>query len=359
MQLTRTLGLAALALLALAGAALADGEIEVRTAYYKERATRVEQPMVDARLDAGEHGEVEAHLLADAITSASIAAGAEDTAFSETRYEAGAGYTHTLGVYTVGATARYSTEPDYKAGFATVRGQAELLRRNLTLGLTLGAGRDDVRMFTTHVGDLSTFLASASVAQILSRNAIAAVTYDLIYLDGFQQNPYRVVPVRNPSMSILAMEHVPDQRTRHALAANLRYFHESTATTIIGAYRFYLDDWGIRAHTPELRVIQDAGETVQIALRYRYHRQGAADFFEDNYTSADPAIEPYLTADEKLSKFDSHRFATKFLVTGATFGLAERLAEVQGELTIEYDIQNNAFGNALEAQAAIKVPFEY
>lgn len=359
MQLTRTTGLALIALAALATAAAADGEIEVRTAYYKERATRVEQPMIDARLDAGEHGSVDAHLLADAITSASIAAGAEDTEFSETRYEAGAGYTHTLGVYTLGATARYSTEPDYKSGFATVRGQAELLRRNLTLGLTVGAGRDDVRMFDTHVGDLSSVLVSASVAQIVSANAIVAFTYDLSYLDGFQQNPYRVVPVRNPSMSILAMEHVPDQRTRHALAGSVRYFHEPTATTVIGAYRFYLDDWGIRAHTPELRIIQDAGETVQIGLRYRYHRQGAADFFEDSYSSADPAVEPYLTADTKLSKFHSHQLATKFLVTGATFGLEDRLAEVQGELVIEYDIQDNAFGNALEAQAAIKVPFEY
>ena len=56
--------------LAVAAPALGDGTLAVRGVYYKERATRVMQPMLDAMLDAGNHGIVTGHFLVDAITSA-------------------------------------------------------------------------------------------------------------------------------------------------------------------------------------------------------------------------------------------------------------------------------------------------
>ena len=63
--------LALLVALAVPTSARGDGELELRSFYYKERATRVVQPMLDARLDVGEHGAADGHLLVDAITSAS------------------------------------------------------------------------------------------------------------------------------------------------------------------------------------------------------------------------------------------------------------------------------------------------
>ena len=360
MQLTRlALGLVVLA--ALATSAHADGELQLRTVYFKEKATRVIPPMLDARFDAGETGTIDAHFLVDAITSASAASGADGASFSEKRVELGAGYQRVLGRYTVAGSARYSSEPDYDAAFGKVRGQVELLQRNLTIGVAAGFGSDRVTnagappMAPRFEGTLTTYLASLSVSQILSRNAIGSVTYDLIYLDGFQQNPYRAVAAGGT----LVGERHPEQRLRHAVAAQTRYFVERTGTTLIGSYRFYTDDWGLRAHTPELRVIQDAGETMQLGLRYRYHRQGAADFYQDRYLTADPAMEPFLSDDEKLSQFDNHSVAMKFVVTGATFGFEDQLEQVQGELIIEYNVQHNAFGNAGIAHAALTIPFEY
>src|SRR5688500_16359414 len=76
--------------------ALADGELSMRGVYYKERATRVVQPMIDGRFDVGDAGVVDGHLLVDAITSASVAAGADGAQFDERRYQAGGGYLHQL-----------------------------------------------------------------------------------------------------------------------------------------------------------------------------------------------------------------------------------------------------------------------
>src|SRR4051812_37123040 len=83
-------------IIASAGAAVADGTLAMRGVYYKERSTRVIQPMLDAMFEAGAHGMVSGHFLVDAITSASPASGAISTPFSEQRLEAGGGYVHEL-----------------------------------------------------------------------------------------------------------------------------------------------------------------------------------------------------------------------------------------------------------------------
>src|SRR6478672_11067788 len=85
-------------LLACATAAHADGALSMRGVYYKERSTRVVQPMLDGMFDVGTRGLVTGHLLVDAITSASASAGAvsPQEPFTENRYEAGVGYAHEL-----------------------------------------------------------------------------------------------------------------------------------------------------------------------------------------------------------------------------------------------------------------------
>src|SRR5215475_1780893 len=84
---------AAASLVVLASPASADGTLAVRGVYYKERATRVMQPMLDGMFDAGVHGVVTGHFLVDAITSASASSGAVNAVpFNELRYEGGVGY---------------------------------------------------------------------------------------------------------------------------------------------------------------------------------------------------------------------------------------------------------------------------
>ncbi len=135
---------AALALVAGARAASSDGEVTLRGAYYKERSTRVTQPMMDARFDVGEDGELDAHVLLDSISSASIAAGAAGQSFNENRFELGATYLHRLGNLRFGGGTRLSSEPDYQSGFVHLRGEVELADRNTTIGLNLAGGRDAV-----------------------------------------------------------------------------------------------------------------------------------------------------------------------------------------------------------------------
>jgi hypothetical protein len=343
-------------------AAGADGELSVRGAYYKERSTRVAQPMLDARFDVGEDGELSAHMLVDSISSASVAAGAAGTPFDEKRYEAGAGYLHTVDVVRVGGGARASSEPDYKSAFGHLRGEVALGQRNTIIGLNLAGGRDrvsnegaDSPIVDPIEGTLWTTLGSLSLSQVVTPLLVAQATYDLVHLDGFQENPYRSVSAGG----VLEPERVPETRTRHAVQASLRGFLPATRTTVAGGYRFYVDDWGVIGHTPEVRVIQEIVPEFDVHLRYRLHHQSAADFYKTTYPSADPAVEPHLTDDAKLSELTTHSIGLKLDVLASLLNIQGQLGQARAEAMFEYITQTTYFGNAVAAQIAVTFPFRY
>lgn len=341
-----------------AGSARADGSLTMRGAYYKERSTRVVQPMLDGSFQVGEHGTADGHLLVDAITSASSSSGASDAAFTEKRYEGGGGYMHELTWGKLRGDFRLSSEPDYVSLFGGASVELGFAEKNTIVSLGLGGGHDKVSNagaqspFSVAIEEtLDTGLAAASVSQLLSPDLVVSAGYDVSYLSGYQQNPYRFVSIGTTPMA----ERHPDTRTRHALAATAKWFATATATTLIGSYRFYADSWGILASTPEVRIVQPLGDLLEAGVRYRFHHQGAADFYKPMYTQE----EAYVTDDEKLSSFTTQTIEGRFAVLGEAFGLCGDWAEARGEVLVQYIDQNNRFGNAIAAQLALTLPFTY
>ena len=339
-----------------------DGEVSVRGAYYKERATRVTQPMVDATFDVGESGTLDGHFLLDAITSASAAAGAVGDAFDEQRIEVGGNYLHRIDKLGFGVGARLSEEPDYTSQFVNVRGLAELAQKNTMLGGTFAYGNDNISNASSQSAemspfsaDLTTMLASVSFAQLLSPVLVASATYDFVYLDGYQANPYRLVAAGGT----LIPERVPDKRYRNAIYGSLRTFVPATRSTVLTGYRYYIDDWGIVGHTPEVRLIQEIVPRLEIHARYRFYRQSAAEFYKDVYDSSDEMVEPFLTRDEKLGDMTTHTMGLKLDLGWSALGVPGNTGRIRTELLFEYLVQNTSFGNAVNIQFAVAIPFDY
>jgi uncharacterized protein DUF3570 len=348
----------AAALLAAPLPARADGSLSMRFGYYKERSTRVEQPIIDAQFEVGERDTVDAHFLVDAITSASAASGALGEPFTEYRKEGGVGYLHAFDDARLGASLRYSNEPDYRSTFGSVRGEIDLQQKNTTLGVMLGGGYDDLdnsgssEMTPRIEGTLTTGMISLSASQLLDRNVVASATYDLVYLSGDLENLYRYVAIGENSAPL---EMVPDSRVRHAIAGSVRGFLPVTRTTLIAQCRFYADDWGLRAQTPELRIAQDVIRGMTVRLQLRYHAQSGADFYRDRYD-----LQPdYFTSDVKLSPFETTTAGIKIDAPGSFIGLGGWLGTLHGDLLVEYIHQGNRYGDAISAQAALTIPFEY
>lgn len=367
MQLVRALrGLTCALILCcvfLPSAAGADGSLTMRGAYYKERSTRVMQPMIDGDLGVGEDGAMRVHLLVDAITSASAASGAAGEPFTETRTEGGAAYLHSFGDLRIGGGLRHSNEPDYESSFVSLRLESDFAQRNTTIGLNLARGLDLLNnsgsqggLSSVLSGRLDTTLVSLSASQLLSPNSAVSVTYDMSYLDGFQENIYRTVVAGG----MVESERVPDTRLRHAVATTLRYYLQPTNTALIGAYRFYRDDWNVQAHAPEFRMVQELlGGDMELHLSYRFYRQRAADFYKEVYNSNEMSVEPYLTDDDKLGHVRSHNAGIKLSLKLKRVGITGTWSEARVEGLFQYLKQNTHYGDAVISQLAITVPLEY
>ncbi|HEY5947245.1 MAG TPA: DUF3570 domain-containing protein [Kofleriaceae bacterium] len=376
------LALAVIVVGLLPGIARADGTLSMRGVYYKERSTRVVQPMLDGAFEVGARGLLTGHLLVDAITSASASAGAEEAKpFDENRYEGGLGYAHELkgpedtivDVIRIAGDGKISKEPDYRSLYAGVRVEAELAQKNAVLSLGGGIAADklnnkgaqsamggpllkcdnDAAMATETECPLDTYAVYSSASHLLSQDAVIGISYDIAKLSGFTSNAYRQAPTATGPVS----ERHPNERLRQAVAVSGRYYVRQSKTAFIGTYRYYWDDWDINAHTPELRIVQEVGASADASVRYRYYRQDAAFFWQKRY--GDPSALEYITDDPKMAPYDGHLFEAKLGILGETFGLSGRWAGARLEGILEYIVQHNRFGNAVVAHAAITVPFEY
>jgi hypothetical protein len=340
------------------------------------------QPMLDGMFEVGTRGLLSGHLLVDAITSASASSGAAmSEPFTENRYEGGIGYAHELDgpedtivdVIRLAADGKVSQEPDYRSIYVGARVEAELAQKNATVSAGGGVAIDEVNnegaqsamggplllcdntqaMATETSCPLNTYALYTSASQILSRDAIVGISYDIAKLSGFTSNAYRqAITTTGP-----VPEKHPNERLRQAVAISARYYWTEPRTAFIAAYRFYWDDWDIHAHTPELRIIQDVGRTVEAGFRYRYYRQDAAFFWQKRY--GDAMSLTYVTDDPKMSPYDGHLLEAKLAMRGETFGLEGQWAGARLEGILEYIVQHNRFGNAVVAHAALTVPFEY
>lgn len=365
--------------------AFADGDMSVRGVYYKEKSTRVMQPMLDGMFEVGARGLVTAHVLVDAITSASAGSGAAMAKpFTEQRYEAALGYTHELDGPSgsildrlrLGGEGKFSDESDYRSIYASARAEADLAQKNATVGIggAVSADKIDASGAQSALGGitllckgdmtatstscpLDVYNGFATVSQIVSKTTVLGANYDIAYLDGYQSNPYRQVAV--PVLGTFVPERHPFTRTRQSVAGSVKQYVERTQTTFIAAYRFYWDDWHIHAHTPELRIVQEVGAHADASIRYRYYRQTAAYFFRDFYPDPTTLSRPYVTDDPKMSAFDGHIMEAKLGVFGEEFNLGGRWAGARFEGILEYVIQHNRFGNAVVAHVALTLPLDY
>jgi uncharacterized protein DUF3570 len=374
MRLQLTIAASVVAAVAIApGAARGDGTLSVRGVYYKERATRVMQPMLDGMFDAGLHGVVTAHFLVDAITSASASSGADNSQpFTERRYEGGGGYTHDFGMFQVGGDAKYSRESDYISWYGGGHGQVQLNQKNTVLGLGGGISSDTITAAAAQGPFMPSLRCDAgnpaapecplrvygvygSASQIVSKDFVIGGSVDASFLRGYQSNPYRQAIVGEA----LIPERHPTERNRQAFGAWARYYIASTGTTLIGAYRYYRDDWQVHAHTPELRIVQETSRFADTSVRFRYYTQDGAYFSHERYPPDDAAMTQFVTDDPKLSSFNGYTMEAKLGVLGEAFELTGRWAGARLEGILEYTVQHNRFGNAVIAHVALTIPLLY
>ncbi|GAC1456575.1 MAG: hypothetical protein PVS2B3_03060 [Steroidobacteraceae bacterium] len=341
---------------------LPDDRADVLWHVYNGGDITVAGPELLVRRRVGDNLSLTAGYYEDMISSASIDVKLSASPYHETRKQenAGADFQHGKTTYSVGYI--HSKEPDYTAD-TTFYSVSQDMFGDLTT-LTMGYRRAWDRVFKDgkdvatgqiiHVpldngvgeGIANHRGYSLSLSQILTRNAILGINYELLTDQGYLANPYREIRFLSPGVGqgfALAPQVYPNTRTSNASSVQLKYYLPYRAA-ITGQYRFYSDTWGVRAHTAELDYTHPAWKRWVFDGSLRFYKQGHADFYSDLFPRAN--YQNFMARDRELAAFRSLTVGAgasyEFRVPGAAWLSRNTLNVRADHLMISYSDFRNA-----------------
>jgi hypothetical protein len=171
--------------------------------------------------------------------------------------------------------------------------------------------------------------------QVIDRKTLMQFNYSFGKDDGYLTDPYKLLSVVDGATGVLAAtpylyEKRPDSRTRQSLYWKTRHqFSEDVLTTV---YRYYRDDWGVQAHTVDLRYRWELGGGHYLQPHLRYARQNAADFYR--YFLIDGQTPEFASADYRLGDMTTTTFGVKYgvaLARNREFGVRLEVMQQSGE----------------------------
>lgn len=151
------------------------------------------------------------------------------------------------------------------------------------------------------------------VTQVLSREALLQLNYVRGNASGYMTNPYKIISEVDPvsgvnTNGVARTEKRPDKRGSDVLYAQLNYALESAV--LYSSYRYFQDDWGIKAHTVDFKYRQTITERLYVQPNIRIYTQSAADFYRSMLytTEITPA---YASADYRMAKMHTNSIGVK------------------------------------------------
>jgi hypothetical protein len=291
---------------ALAGV-LPEDRSDILYHLYEGGGVRIDGPSVLMRKQVGSNMSFVANYYVDMISSASIDVITTASPYTEERTQWSLGMDYLRGNTTMSVGYTTSTESDFDAktySFAVSQDMFGDLT-TLTLSYALGddlVGRSDDPSFEREA-DRQQY--GVGLTQILTRNMIATLNYQVVTDEGFLNNPYRSVRYADPSVArgfSFEPELYPNTRTSNALGLRMKYFLPYRAA-LEAEYRYFTDTWDIEGHTAKLGYVQPFGPFTFHA-KYRYHDQTGAHFYADLFPRAQATN--FRGRDKELSALTSH-----------------------------------------------------
>jgi Protein of unknown function (DUF3570) len=188
-----------------------------------------------------------------------------------------------------------SSEADYRSRSLSLDGRWSTDDQNTTWNAGLGITRDTINPSTKLVVNArkSVDEFQLGVTQALSRNDLVQVGYTHIAQRGYLNDPYKLWDQR------------PDTRRAHVL--QLRWNHGLGDAAVKTGYRWFRDDWGVRAHTFDLALVLP-WDDFTFTPQARWTTQSAADFYVPADASSPNYPQPantsgHTTLDQRLSAF--------------------------------------------------------
>lgn len=213
-----------------------------------------------------------------------------------------------------GFTGSYSTEFDYQSMGAAFNLTRLSKDRNTQFDFKLQAFLDQwtvilpIELRTGNTGrggeqydtaPRNSFSASFSLSQVINQKFQASLILEPSYQKGLLATKYQRDYFTDGSMRA---ETLPDKRYKLPIGLRMNYFLDDRFV-IRTFYRYYMDNWGIRAHTAELEIPVKINSFFSISPFYRYNNQLGTKYFAP-YGQHSPS-DQYFTSDYDLSTLTS------------------------------------------------------
>ena len=215
----------------------------------------------------------------------------------------------------------------------------ELADGNATIAVT-GALTIDGFDHRDHIGSFlgktarETANGNLALTQLLSPTTVLDLGYGATYQHGTMDIGWNAVPRAD---GMLTDEVLPRDRLRHAWSVRIAQHVPQTRSTAKAWYRYYLDDWGARAHTIELALYQYLVDWLYVRGGYRFHHQTGVDFFTTELaTTAD--MMAARTSDSDLAPLEAHEWS---LELGTVHGRGPLRAWSVSAEVLRYDRTND------------------
>lgn len=155
------------------------------------------------------------------------------------------------------------------------------------------------------------------ITQVLSRKTITQLNLGISQSSGYHTDPFKIVsliddnpgPAYGQPNGTYLFESRPDSRQRTTLYWKIA--HHLTEDVINFAYRYYTDDWGVDAHTMDLKYRWRLSERDYLQPHIRYYSQTAADFYRHSLLASE-ALPEYVSADFRLGEFETMTYGIKY-----------------------------------------------
>ena len=298
---------------------------------------RVEQPQLEVTARQGTHLTHRIWVPVDVVTAASP--DAVDLVSTASRRNEAASFDWTATYARDRSTASIRNglhnEENYRSWNTGLAGSRSFAEDNTVLSAGVNVVIDWFDRYLldgTHDGHnaRSSLNFNAGLTQLLSPTTVAHLDYGFTLQEGQLSNGWNIVPTQQGAFQL---ENLPPLRRRHALVARVaQYLPWSGA--LHGSYRFYVDDWGIAAHSLEVELHQRLASFARLRFNYRYHTQTGADFFRTSVPLGAPIL---ATADSDLAPLHAHTVGVK-----GTFDLAVPFARtLHADLAVERYFRSN------------------
>ena len=173
-----------------------------------------------------------------------------------------------------------------------------------------GSGGDDGNLIPT--SPRKTFSGSLTLSQVVNKNFQLALVSDVVAQKGLLSLPFHRVYFNTSGKDTAKVENLPDTRLKIPMALRMNYFL-GDKVIFRTYYRYYTDNWGVKAHTASLEIPYKVSPFVSVTPFYRYYVQTAAKYFAPY--KVHQLADQYYTSNYDLSAFTSQFVGVNIRIT--------------------------------------------